>query len=79
MPELCRFDGIRVFIYSGDHVPPHFHAWRADFRVKVDISTITVTKGRMPSSVERRLLALGGTASIGVDGGLGSGQGWAGA
>ena len=56
MPELCRFDGIRVFIYPGDHDPPHFHARRADFRVKVDIHTIGVTKGRMPSNVERRLL-----------------------
>ncbi len=45
MPELCRFDGIRVFIYPGDHDPPHFHARRADFRVKVDIHTIGVTKG----------------------------------
>ena len=51
MPELCRFDGIRVFIYPGDHDPPHFHARRADFGVKVDIHTIGVTKGRMPSNV----------------------------
>ena len=57
MPELCRFDGFGVYIYPGDHDPPHFHARRADFRVKVDISTIAVTKGWMPSSVERRLLA----------------------
>ena len=56
MPEVCRFDGIRVYIYPGDHDPPHFHARRADFRVKVDISSVAVTKGRMPSSVERRLL-----------------------
>ncbi len=60
MPEVCRFDGIRVYIYPGDHDPPHFHARRADFRVKVDILTIAVTKGRMPSSVERRLLAWAG-------------------
>ena len=45
MPELCRFDGFGVYIYPGDHDPPHFHARRADFRVKVDISTIAVTKG----------------------------------
>ncbi len=57
MPEVCRFDGIRVYIYPGDHDPPHFHARRADFRVKVDISSIAVTKGWMPSGVERRLLA----------------------
>ena len=56
MPEVCRFDEIRVYIYPGDHDPPHFHARRAGFRVKVDIATVAVTKGRMPSSVERRLL-----------------------
>ena len=57
MPEVCRFDGIRVYIYPGDQYPPHFHARRADFRVKVDIASVVVSKGRVPSSVERRLLA----------------------
>ncbi len=57
MPEVCRFDGIRVYIYPGDLDPLHFRARRVDFRVKVDISSVAVTKGRMPSSVERRLLA----------------------
>ena len=57
MPEVRRFDGIRVHIYPGDHDPPHFHARRVDFRVKVGKSSVAVTKGRMPSSVERRLLA----------------------
>lgn len=56
MPELCRFDGIRIFIYPGDHDPPHFHAWRADYRLKVDINELAVTSGRMPSRYERRLL-----------------------
>ena len=41
MPEVCRFDGIRVYICPGDDDPPHFHAGRADFSVKVDIHSIT--------------------------------------
>lgn len=57
MPEVCRFDGIRVYFYPNDHDPPHFHARRADFSVKVDIATISVIKGRVPPRVERRLLA----------------------
>ena len=54
MPEVCRFDGFGVYIYPGDDDPPHCHARRADSRVKVDISTIAVMKGRMPGNIERR-------------------------
>ena len=54
MREVCRFDGTLVYIYPGDRDPLHFHARRADFRVKVDISIIAVTKGWMPGNIERR-------------------------
>ena len=57
MPEVCRFDGIRVYIYPGDHDPPHFHARRADFRVKIEIGTMELTRGRMPSNVDGRWLS----------------------
>ena len=57
MPEVCRSDGILVYIYLGDHDPLHFHARRGDYRVKVEINPIAVTKGRMPGNIERRLLA----------------------
>jgi len=26
MPEICRFFGISIKMYFGDHMPPHFHA-----------------------------------------------------
>lgn len=26
MPEICRFFGISIKMYFGDHPPPHFHA-----------------------------------------------------
>jgi hypothetical protein len=26
MPEICRFFGISIKMYFGDHLPPHFHA-----------------------------------------------------
>ena len=26
MPELCRFYGIVIRMFLGDHAPPHFHA-----------------------------------------------------
>ncbi|KAB2641725.1 MAG: DUF4160 domain-containing protein [Verrucomicrobia bacterium] len=29
MPELARFYGIVIQMYSGDHQPPHFHAFYA--------------------------------------------------
>ncbi|MXW96916.1 MAG: DUF4160 domain-containing protein [Acidimicrobiaceae bacterium] len=31
MPELCRFSGIVIRMYLGDHSPPHFHAEYAEY------------------------------------------------
>ena len=57
MPELCRFRGIRIIIRFDDHPPPHIHAQHGDFEASVDIETLEVSDGSLPSRVERRVVA----------------------
>ena len=41
MPELCRFFGIVIRMYVGDHPPPHFHAEYGGQEVQVSIGEET--------------------------------------
>ncbi len=54
MPELCRFYGIIVRMFSGDHPPPHFHAVYQGEEVQVNLLTLEILRGGLP----RRALAL---------------------
>jgi hypothetical protein len=47
MPEISRFFGIRICMYHAEHGPPHFHAFHAELKIKVDIRTGQV-RGRFP-------------------------------
>ena len=48
MPELCRFYGIVIQMYFGDHVPPHFHALYGGDEALVDIDSLAVVHGHLP-------------------------------
>ncbi len=48
MPEISRFYGIIIYMYLGDHVPPHFHAIYAEFEAQVNIETGEIVEGQMP-------------------------------
>lgn len=48
MPELCRFFGIVVRMYAGDHLPPHFHAEYAEHEAQIAISDRRVLRGSLP-------------------------------
>jgi len=49
MPEICRFFGIVIRMYVDDHPPPHFHASYGEYQAVIDIRTLTVIGGQMPS------------------------------
>ncbi len=36
MPEICRFFGIVIRMYFGDHSPPHFHLEYREYRAVID-------------------------------------------
>ena len=42
MPEVSRFYGIVVKIFSDDHNPPHFHAEYGEHEVLVNINTLAI-------------------------------------
>ena len=57
MPELCRFFGIVIRMYVGDHHPPHFHAEYAGQEVQVSIEDRRVMSGGLPPRQIRLVLA----------------------
>lgn len=42
MPEICRFLGIVIGMFYGEHGVPHFHAVYGEHEVSVEIETGTV-------------------------------------
>lgn len=54
MPEISRFYGIKIFIYFGDHNPPHFHVKYGDHRAIIEIKTGAIISGNLP--VKARIL-----------------------
>ena len=51
MPEICRFLGIVIYMYFGDHNPPHFHVVYNESRATIEISTLNVIEGYLPARV----------------------------
>ena len=49
MPELSRFYGVRIMMYYDDHPPSHFHALYAEYEALIDIETLAVIAGDLPS------------------------------
>ena len=56
MPEISRFNGIVIQMYRDDHRWPHFHARYAEYQASSDIQTMRVTKGRLPSRIQRAVV-----------------------
>lgn len=61
MPEICRFFGIIIRMFPGDHPPPHFHAEYAGRQFTVDIRTAELLDGepgKRQLELARKWLAL---------------------
>ena len=48
MPEICRFKGIVIKMYSEDHAHPHFHAEFAEWKATFLISSLELDEGGLP-------------------------------
>jgi len=51
MPEICRFLGIIITMYYGDHAPPHFHVRYNNHQALIDIHQLRVLDGKLPPRV----------------------------
>jgi hypothetical protein len=49
MPRIATFEGIKINIYNGDHLPSHIHAEYGDEEVLLVISTGTIYEGWLPN------------------------------
>lgn len=56
MPEIARVSGIRICVYSRDHLPPHFHASYGEYEVLITIRDGTVYAGELPARKLRETL-----------------------
>jgi len=49
MPTIARLSHCVIFLYAGDHLPPHFHVRMHDGReALVGINDLTVLRGAVP-------------------------------
>lgn len=53
MPEIARFYGIVIRMFTRDHQPPHFHAVYAEWEACISIAGGEVTEGRLPNRALR--------------------------
>lgn len=51
MPRICYFLGISVYMYWGDHVPPHIHAIYNEYGALVSLETGEAFRGKLPKKV----------------------------
>lgn len=51
MPELCRFFGIVMAMYAGDHPPSHFHARYGEYEGVIIIEQVRLAQGELPPRV----------------------------
>jgi hypothetical protein len=48
LPKLSEFFGISIYMYWGDHAPPHFHARYGGDKASIGIEDLSVLAGRLP-------------------------------
>ncbi len=56
MSELCRFHGIVIRIFNREHNPPHFHAVYGDNEALIEIESLALYTGKLPSPQMRQVL-----------------------
>ena len=48
MPRLSEFFGISIYMYWGDHGPPHFHARYSGHKASITIEDLSLLAGSLP-------------------------------
>ena len=53
MPEISRFYGIVIYMFIGDHNPPHFHVYYDGELALIAIKDGQLLKGSLPPQAKR--------------------------
>ena len=48
MPCIETIKGIRICVYSNDHIPPHIHAIYGEYEALIDIKELKIIIGSLP-------------------------------
>ena len=57
MPCIETIKGIRIYVYSNDHVPPHIHAIYGEYEALIDIRELNIMTGNLPSNKRKIAIA----------------------
>lgn len=57
MGKVHQFGKVIITVYANDHLPPHFHVITPDAQALVEIATLSILAGSLPSKVEKGALA----------------------
>lgn len=53
MPRLSAFYGIVIYMYRPDHPPPHFHAEYAEHVAQIELASLEIMNGELPTRALR--------------------------
>ena len=53
MPCLIKTHGVKICIYSNDHIPPHIHGIFGEYEAIIAIREIEVINGDIPNNKKR--------------------------
>jgi hypothetical protein len=56
MPCIKIIDSIKIYIYSRDHNPPHFHAMYAEYEELIEIKSLERYTGSIPKTQRKKVL-----------------------
>ncbi len=56
MPCIKKLDSIKIYIYSRDHNPPHFHAVYAEYEELIKIEDLSTYSGEIPFKQRRKVI-----------------------
>jgi hypothetical protein len=50
-------DGIKIYIYTRDHNPPHFHAIVAEHEELIVIADLSTYTGKIPTKYRKKVIS----------------------
>ncbi len=57
MPCIDTIKGVKICVYSNDHLPPHIHAIHGENEALIDIRALEIFRGSLPSNKRKIAIA----------------------
>ncbi len=56
MPVVAIIDGVKISFYANEHPPAHFHATFAEHRAVIEIASLSIVAGSLPTAKRVKVL-----------------------